>query len=246
MVDVSNLTMHQQFEEIFQTVPGELRTLDFDALDAYPSTRGQILKKFEEIVAPIRPNFLIGYSGHINFAVSLATNLNIACNTAYKIPIDGDPNDYTVYLNKHYLLRREQELGEKLRIVYIDDSAERGRAGRKLIQHLRGDGFEINDAIVLIEGEGKGGRESLAAENVKLHSLTKHSPGIGFYPGISGPEAEAFVKSAPSSSFGSPGLTTASQRFKRLPTETTANLGSRHTRSHLTRPGGITQNVLAF
>jgi len=232
MVDTASPAIHELFERIFQTVPNAARNLDFDALDADTSARGLILKRLEEIVAPSRPNFLIGYSGHINFAVSLATNLNIAYGTAYKTPDPQDRNGFNVFFNKQYLLSCEESLGEKLRLFYIDDSIETGYAAEKVIRQLRTDGFVINDAVFLIEAEGHGGREKLSKLNVNVHSLAIHSPESGFRPGLS-PITTAMV------GFGTDVPEPTDRASKHKSGDIVLYPVLRATRPHNTRPGNF-------
>jgi hypothetical protein len=139
--------------------------------DADIPIRKAVLSELGRIFESTNSNLLIGYTGHLNNLVGLATQEDVPYATAYK-KYDHVRNmspGFTVDILK----ASEAQNGEGLRITYIDDCAEHGGAALKLVEALRLNDFAINNAIVLVEAEGKGARGALAKAGVKLHSLVR-------------------------------------------------------------------------
>lgn len=58
------------------------------------------------------------------------------------------------------------------RVILIDDLITTGKSLRKAARMIRAEGGVVTDAVVLLDRE-EGGKEKLAKENIRLHSLLK-------------------------------------------------------------------------
>jgi uridine monophosphate synthetase len=134
--------------------------VDLRVLPSYPDTMAAVTEELVKVIKKLKPDVVAG-------AETAGIPLAMAISLKTKIPM--------IYVRKRPKSygRGEQIEGvlkKDAKVVLIDDMATNAFSKLKFIEGIKNSGGIVGDVVIVLDRE-QGGVESLAKENVKLHSL---------------------------------------------------------------------------
>ena len=150
-----------QFGE-FKLVSGMVTPIyvNLRVLPSYPESMSIVAEELCKVTEEINPDVVAG-------AETAGIPLSTAISLKTKIPM--------IYVRKRpkgYGMNKmiEGELAKGQKVVLIDDMATNAFSKLKFIEGVKEAGGVVEDVVIVLDRE-QGGKDALAKENVKLHSL---------------------------------------------------------------------------
>jgi uridine monophosphate synthetase len=134
--------------------------VDLRVLPSYPDTMAAVTEELVKVIKKLKPDVVAG-------AETAGIPLAMAISLKTKIPMI-----YVRKRSKSYGRGEQIEgvLKKDAKVVLIDDMATNAFSKLKFIEGIKNSGGIVEDVVIVLDRE-QGGVESLAKENVKLHSL---------------------------------------------------------------------------
>jgi orotate phosphoribosyltransferase len=143
--------------------------VDLRVLPSYPESMAVVTEEMVNVVKKLKPDVVAG-------AETAGIPLSTAISLKTKIPMI-----YVRKRPKNYGRKEQIEgvLKGGSKVVLIDDMATNAFSKLKFVEGIKNSGGVIEDVVIVLDRE-QGGVESLAKENVKLHSLISLKELLGY------------------------------------------------------------------